>query len=76
LKVLSKKVGKASVTVKVGGLGAGKITLTGKGIKKTSKKIAKSTVATITVKRTKGITGKVTVSFDPAGPAKARRTSR
>jgi hypothetical protein len=75
LKVLSKKVGKTSVTVKVGGLGAGKITLTGKGIKKTSKKIAKSTVATITVKRTKGIAGKVTVSFDPAGSAKARKAS-
>jgi hypothetical protein len=76
LKVVSKKVGKSSVVVKVGGLSAGKATITGKGIKKTSKTIAKSTVATITAKRTKGAPGKVTVSFDPAGPAKARKTSK
>jgi hypothetical protein len=76
LKVLSKKVGKRSVAVKVGGLGAGKVTVTGKGIKKTTKNIAKSTVVTITAKRTKGTPGKVTVSFDPAGPAKARKTTK
>ena len=76
LKVISKKVGKTSVTVKVGGLGAGKVTITGKGIKKTTKTISKSTIATITAKRSKGKPGKVTVSFDPAGPAKARKTSK
>ncbi len=76
LKVLSKKVGKRSVTVKVGGLSAGKVTVTGKGIKKTTKTISKSTVVTITAKRTKGTPGKVTVSFDPAGPAKARKTTK
>ncbi len=76
LKIVSKKVGKTSVAVKVGGLGAGKVTVTGRGIKKTTKTIAKSTVATITAKRTKGKPGKVTVSFDPTGPAKARKTSK
>jgi hypothetical protein len=76
LKVLSKTVGKTSVTIKVGGLGAGKVTVTGKGIRKTTKTIAKSTVATITAKRTKGTPGKVTVSYDPAGPAKARKTTK
>ncbi|MET0602198.1 MAG: hypothetical protein ABW167_09440 [Baekduia sp.] len=76
LKVLSKKVGKSSVAIKVGGLGAGKVTVTGHGIKKTTKTITKSTVATITAKRTKGKPGKVTVSFDPAGPAKARKITR
>ncbi|HEX5922684.1 MAG TPA: hypothetical protein VFY45_02555 [Baekduia sp.] len=76
LKVLSKKVGKSSVAVKVGGLGAGKVTITGHGIKKTTKTITKSTVATITAKRTKGKPGKVTVSFDPTGPAKARKTTK
>jgi hypothetical protein len=76
LKVLSKKVTKRSVAIKVGGLGAGKVTVTGRGIKKTTKTISKSTVATITAKRTKGKPGKVTVSFDPAGPAKARKTSK
>jgi hypothetical protein len=32
---MSKKVGKRSVTVKVSDLGAGKVTVSGKGIKKT-----------------------------------------
>jgi hypothetical protein len=76
VKIMSKKVGKRSVTIKVGGLGAGKVTISGKGIKKTTKTIAKSTVATITAKRTKGKPGKVTVSFDPTGPAKARKTTK
>ncbi len=76
LKVISKKVGKTSVAVKVGGLGAGKVTVSGKGIKKTSKTITKSTVATITAKRTHGKPGKVTVSFDPTGPAKAHKTTK
>jgi hypothetical protein len=75
LKVISKKVGKTSVAVKVGGLGAGKVTITGHGIKKTTKAITKSTVATITAKRIKGTPGKVTVSFDPTGPAKAHKTT-
>jgi hypothetical protein len=72
LKVLSKKVGKTSVAIKVGGLSAGKVTVTGKGIKKTTKTIAKSTVATITAKRAKGKPGKVKVSFVPAGTKKAK----
>jgi hypothetical protein len=76
LKIISKKVGKTSVAIKIGGLGAGKVTVSGKGIKKTSKTIAKSTVATITAKRTKGKPGKVTVSFDPTGPAKAHKTTK
>jgi hypothetical protein len=76
LKVLSKKVGKTSVSIKVGGLGAGKVTVTGRGIKKTTKTITKSTVATITAKRAKGTPGKVTVSFDPTGPAKAHKTTK
>jgi hypothetical protein len=76
LKVLSKKITAKAVTLKVGGLGVGKVTVTGKGIKKTTKTITKSTVATIAAKRTKGKPGKVTVSFDPPGPAKARKTTK
>jgi hypothetical protein len=76
LTVLSKKVAAKSVTLKVSGLGAGEVTITGRGIKKTTKSIAKSTVATITAKRTKGKPGTVTVSYDPAGPAKARKTTK
>jgi uncharacterized repeat protein (TIGR01451 family) len=76
VKVISKTVGNTTVKLKVGGLGAGKVTASGKGIKKTTKTIAKSTVATITAKRTKGKPGKVTVSFDPAGPARARKATK
>jgi hypothetical protein len=76
LKVVSKKAGKTSVAVKVSGLGAGKVTVSGKGIKKTSKTIANATVATITAKRSKGKPAKVTVTYDPAGPAKPRRTTK
>jgi hypothetical protein len=76
LKVVSKKVGKTSVAVKVSGLGAGKVTISGKGIKKTSKTITKATVATITAKRTKAKPGKVKVTYDPAGPAKPRKTTK
>jgi hypothetical protein len=72
LKVLSKKIGRTSVAVKVSGLGAGKVTITGKGIKKTTKTISKATVATITAKRTKGKPGKVKVSFLPTGAKKER----
>jgi hypothetical protein len=72
LKVVSTKIGKTSVAVKVSGLGAGKVTITGKGIKKTTKTISQATVATITAKRTKGKPGKVKVSFLPAGAKKAR----
>ena len=75
LRILSKKVGKSSVAVKVGGLGAGKVTVTGRGIKKTTKTITRSTVAMIVAKRTKGKPGKVTVSFRPAGGGKARTTT-
>jgi hypothetical protein len=71
-KVLSKKVGKTTVVLKVGGLGAGKLTVTGAGIKKTSKTITNATVATITAKRTKARLGKVKVSFTPTGAKKAK----
>jgi hypothetical protein len=51
-KIISKKITAKSVVLKIGGLSAGKVTVTGKGIKKTTRTIAKSTVATITAKRT------------------------
>jgi hypothetical protein len=75
LKILSKKVAKTSVAVKISGLGAGKITVTGHGIKKTTKTIATSTVATVTAKRTKSKPGKVRVSFLPTGAKKAKTTT-
>ena len=46
--------------------------MTGKGIKKTTKTISKSTVATITAKRTQGHARRVQVTFTKAkAPAKA-----
>jgi hypothetical protein len=72
LKVLSKTVGKTSVAVKVGGLGAGKVTVSGKGIKKTTKTITKSTVATVMVKRTKGAPSHIKASFLPKGTTMAK----
>jgi hypothetical protein len=72
VKVITKKVGKTTVVVKVGGLGAGKVTISGQGISKTSKTIVSSTVATITAKRTKGTPKKITISFLPKGAKKAK----
>ncbi len=72
VKVITKKVGKTSVVVKVGGLGAGKVTISGKGIKKTTKTIATATVATLTAKRTTGTPKTITVSFLPKGAEKAK----
>jgi hypothetical protein len=72
LKVITKKRGKRSVTVKVGGLGAGRVTVSGKGIRKATKTIVSSTVATITARRSKGTPKKITVSFLPKGAKKAK----
>ncbi len=71
-KIISKTVGKTTVKLKIGGLGAGKVTVTGRGIKKTTKTIAKSTVATITAKRTgKSTPGAFKVKFTKAKAAVA-----
>jgi hypothetical protein len=71
-KVITKKITAKTVVLKVGGLGPGKLTVSGKGIKKTSKTITNATVATITAHRTKGKPGKVKVSFVPTGAKKAK----
>jgi hypothetical protein len=71
-KIISKTIGKTTVKLKIGGLGAGKVTVTGRGIKKTTKTITRSTVATITAKRTKGTPGAFTVKFTPKAVAAKR----
>ena len=76
LKVLSKKVGKSSVASRSAASAPARSPSPVSGIKKTTKTITKSTVATITAKRSKGTPGKVTVSFDPTGPAKAHKTTK
>ena len=74
-KIISKKVGKTAISLKIGGLGAGKVTVTGAGIKRTTKTITSATVATITAKRSKGRLGTVKVSFLAAGAKKAKTAS-
>jgi hypothetical protein len=68
-KIISKTIGKTTVKLKIGGLGAGKVTVTGRGIKKTSRTITSSTVATVTAKRTKGTPGAFKVKFTPQAAA-------
>ena len=69
-KIISKTITKTTVKLKIGGLGAGKVTVTGKGIKKTTKTISKSTVATVTAKRTgKSKPGAFKVKFTKAKAA-------
>jgi hypothetical protein len=73
LRVISKKVSAKGVTVKVGGLGAGKLTISGKGIRTTTRLIKASTVATIVAKRTGKVRpNNVKVSFRRAGTGKAK----
>jgi hypothetical protein len=71
-KIISKKVSKTAVTLKVSGLATGKLTVSGRGIKKTTKTITNTTIATITAHRTTGKPGKVKVAFTPAGSKKAK----
>jgi hypothetical protein len=70
--VISSSMTSKALTVKLGGLGAGKVTVSGSGLRKSSRKLAASSVATVVAKRTKGsVPTKIRVRFDPAGPAKA-----
>jgi hypothetical protein len=71
-KIISKKITAKTVALKVGGLATGKLTVTGTGIKKTTKTITNATVATITARRTKSRPGKIKVSFTPTGSKKAK----
>jgi hypothetical protein len=62
------------VTVKLGGLGAGKVTVAGSGLRKASRTLTKNQTATIVTKRASHAkaTTKIKVTFDPAGPTKAK----
>ncbi|HMJ35015.1 MAG TPA: hypothetical protein VK501_13970 [Baekduia sp.] len=76
LRVLSSSLTKTALTVRVGGLGAGKVSVSGAGITKTTRKVTKSTVASITAKLTKAgrrhRPTKVKVTFTPAGSKKSK----
>jgi hypothetical protein len=77
LKVASASHTAKALVLKVGGLGAGKVTVSGNGIKKTSRTIASSTVATLKPALTKAtrnrlatrhdVRVKVKVAYTPAG---------
>jgi hypothetical protein len=73
LKVVSKKVSTKAVTLKVSGLGAGKLTVSGRGIRTTSRTIAAASTATIVAKRTgRKAPAALEVSFKPVGSSKTR----
>ncbi|MBF6620483.1 MAG: hypothetical protein ITG02_09675 [Patulibacter sp.] len=81
LRVASKAVSGRRLKVKVSGLGRGRLTISGPGVRKTSRAIKSASVATIQPKLSKaGLRAakargviKARVSFDPAGKAKAKR---
>jgi hypothetical protein len=60
-----------AVTLRVDNLSAGKLTVTGKGIKKTTKTIVTATATTITAHRTTGRLGKIKVTFVAKGTKNA-----
>lgn len=73
--VKSSKLTKSALSVKLGGLAAGRVTVSGSGIRNISRTLKSAADATFVAKRTNGkAPSKITVRFDPAGPAKA--TSR
>jgi hypothetical protein len=79
LKALSRRVGSRAVTVKVGGLGAGRLTVSGNGIRTTSRTIHGASVATIVAHLTRQgrhhRPTRVKLAFDPAGPANVIRAT-
>lgn len=73
LSVISQNVGRARVTLRLSGIGAGVLRVSGAGIRSTARRVANATVASITAPRTPGrVLGRVKVSFDPAGAAGSR----
>ena len=70
--VISLRLTKSALSLKLGGLGAGTVTVSGSGLRKVSRSLKSSSVATIATRRTGSKPpSKVTVRFDPVGPAKA-----
>jgi hypothetical protein len=75
-----------ALKVAVGGIGAGKLSATGKGVGRASRAIGSATTATLTMKLTKStrsalargrnVKVKVTVLFTPKGAKKAKRTTK
>lgn len=73
LHAVSKSLSKRRLTLKVSGLGAGTLRVSGAGIRAATRSIGSATVASISTARTRASApARVKVTFDPAGPAKAK----
>ncbi len=86
LAVVGRGHGAKTVTLGVSGIGAGRISVSGKGIKRTSRTIKSSTVAGLrapmtaatrrTLRRGKDVTVRVTATFRAKGEKQAKKTTR
>jgi hypothetical protein len=76
LKVHAKKRGRRNVKLKIGGLRRGRLTVSGRGIKTTRKRIRAATVASVRAPLTRPGRRmrrlRIRVRFDPAGPSKPK----
>jgi hypothetical protein len=82
LKIASSSHTPSTLKLKVGGLGAGKVTVSGKGLRKTRRSISRATVATVSPRFTAATKAalahhhnvriRVRVSFLPKGAKKAK----
>lgn len=81
-RVVSTRVGSTSVSVKVGGLGAGRVTVSGRGVRRTSRTIRAASVATVRARltrvgrrmRARGRPIRVRASFRARGAKRVRTT--
>ncbi len=86
LAVVTTSNSSKSLKVTVGGIGAGKLLVSGKGLTKRSRTIASATTATLTLPisrnvrsalaRGRNVRATVSVAFTPKGAKKAQRTSK
>jgi hypothetical protein len=86
LAVVGSSHTSSALKVKVGGLGAGKVTVSGKGLKKASRTLAGSTVATLSLSLSRSmrtalahghdVRVKVSVSFKAKGAKKAKKITK
>ena len=86
LAIVGSSHSATALRVKLGGVGAGKVTISGKGLTKVSRTIRSATNATIAATMSKSVRSrlahgrnvkiKVAVSFTPKGARKALKTSK
>lgn len=86
LRVASATVSSTSIKAKLTGIGAGKISVSGKGVSRSVRTIKSATTATVTLKLTKAtrsavshgkkVKVKLTATFTPKGSKKAQKTTK